>query len=51
MCADDVPAFLMGTCLLTCDNLFKAEAKANGCPDTDAPPSSAIYSLDLEIAN
>src|ERR1035437_2482041 len=35
-----------------CDDIFfKAEARDNGLPEISAPPASAAYSLDLEIAS
>ena len=40
----------MGICLAALDSFARALANASGFPETLAPPASASYSLDLDMA-
>jgi hypothetical protein len=40
----------MGICLAALDSFARAPANASGFPETLAPPASASYSLDLDMA-
>lgn len=49
--AVDGLASFMGFSAIPALNFFRAPERCNGFPDSLAPPSSARYSLDLEMAS